>query len=403
MLLVGVLGGGGAVLLGLVLFAGFVWPGFLLPSPRVVRVEPVARQEVVPPRANGVPKGTGNEDLLAFAPPDTTLVAGATLAFLKDQPEMVKQFQLGLRIGLQQAGASPAAASILGDVDRVLVTVNTNVRLDLRASLIMGLQKAYDPERIREALEADQGEAIQNKTFYRLTKLARGDPKAPVMYMPNDRVLVFAACPPDQLPALMNLNGAQPVVSADLLPLVRAQEKAAFWAVVQASGEVQQLLAQLNEKNVPIPELQPAVPIVRQLKAATFAIEMLPTQKTKFSIGAICAGAEDSKKLSAALDGFWKGQGQALLGMVKQMAPPDIAPTLSPVVDELTKSLTVTSNDSTTLLSIELSNQLMQKLAENAGRMQQMIGPGGPRMGQPQQVPAPQQVPPHLRPRRKGP
>src|SRR5208337_1610400 len=141
----------------------------------------------------------------------------------------------------------------------------------------------WDPLRVKQIFNADEAEKVQGKSFHRLTKAAKGDPNVPILFMPNDRIIIIAGAPAAQLASLLSPNGTQPVVAPDVVTQVRAVEKATYWATLQITGEMQQMLAILDGKQVEMfPDLKPAVPAVRQLKAVSLTVEQLPTQKTRF-------------------------------------------------------------------------------------------------------------------------
>jgi hypothetical protein len=409
------IGGGVAFLVAALVLTAFVWPGFLRSRPAATRPVAVVAAANQP---GAFPKGTGNEDLLAFAPADCNMVAGGNLSLLQNNPEMAQQFQLGLTAGLQQAGAPAELAAIFGDVERVLLAANTNENGTPKGAIVLGMRTPYEPERTRVLLQADKAETLQDKTYYRLSKLAKGPGPAPVVFMPNDRVLVFGAAPPEQLAGLLNANGVQPVVPADLVAQVRAVDKAMAWGTVQITGEAQQKLAQLKPEDLAaVPDLKVALPALQQLKAASFALERLPTRKTRLTISATCANASDSQQLNSAVEKVWQKQGKFYLGMAKMMIPAQANKVVTPAIDELVRSLKFICNGPNASVSLEIADATLEALQANAAQLQQMMGqggvPGGPGFNPPagppgrppgfNPPPGPPGRPPIARPKRPGP
>jgi hypothetical protein len=396
-LLLSCIGGGVAFLLAVFAVTAFAWPGFLRSRAPAKGTGPVA---AVPQEPGAFPKGTGNEDLLAFAPPDANLFVGLNLGALQAQ---AGDLQAGISAFVQQAGAPPELVLVLKEADRLLAAANVNNPGASKGSFIFGMRASYDPERFRQMLKADKAETIQGKTVYRLANLAKADPTPTFLYMPNDRVLVFVEAPQHELPMALKVDGVQPVVAADVVSHVRGVDKGFAWAAFPVNAQIQQKLAQIDPNQLAMfPDLQPALPAIQQLKAASFAVEQLPAEKFRLRINAAFANAAHSQQLSTALQNFWQKQGKGFLTMGRAMAPPDMAPTLGPLLDEVANSLRVTASGTTATVTVEVSSATVQAFAPNVARLRQMVpqggGPGGPGI---RPAPGPGGRPPVPRPPRR--
>jgi hypothetical protein len=408
-LVLGLVGGGVALAAGIVVLVVFL----LRSTPQVQPTPaPVAVAEV----AAGLPKGTGQEDLLNFVPIGCNVFAGADLGFIAQQPEMAQQWQMGINMGLMQVpGAPPGAAELIADIDRVLFALNLNEKGGPGGGpmpegvLVLRMRNPYDPQKLRQILQVnDAPEQIKDKSCYRLSNMARGAPNAPLLYMPNDRVIVFAGAPQPRLANVLTFTGVAPSVGPEAVAQVRGVDSAMFWGAVEVTPVIREQLAKLDPKQLDqYPELKPAVGPLQQMKGAGIAFGLGQGKKVRISVSATCANASDSQQLSSALNDFWEKKGKGQLAMMKAFMPQQPGqPGIGPVMDELMNSLAVKQlPDAKVELAVELSEQTLKGLQAQQGQLQQLFGagaaPGGPGMRPP--PPPPQFQPGARSPVRKRP
>jgi hypothetical protein len=222
--------------------------------------------------------------------------------------------------------------------------------------------------------------------------------------MPNDRVLVFALAPQDQLGQMLSGTGQAPSVSAQAAAEVGPVQNTTFWAAFETTPI---LHFTLEAKQLSMfPDLVPAVGALQKLKGASFAVEAGNSQKLKLQINGTCASPADAQQLATALRSTWQNQAKPMLTQVRGQLPPQVQTVLGPLVDEVSNSLTVANNDARVQVAVEITEQTLKNLQQNMGQFQGMFPPGfgpppGPAIAPPVQRPMRPVRPPVLkRPKR---
>jgi predicted Zn finger-like uncharacterized protein len=364
-LLVG-LGGGGVLLLVLVLFLGFVSPGFFKSTERArggkKNVEPVA----------AVP------DPLNFIAPEFNLFFGFDL----------QQWPEALAEGLNDPKAQvPEALKEFANLtEKVVAAVNTSQG---EVVVILRTKQACDPQQIMNLVKnTDAPEQVGGKTIYRIKNAlaalgalaSRHNPNGGpgnslnqgvvFLHIPNDRIIMLAACPPQHEDKLLAFTGETPAISDQAAKEVRAVESSYFWAAVEITPQINQVLTKIDPKALDqAPELQAAVGPLQGSKGAAFAVDLSQGDKVGIRASVTCGSTSDALQMRAAVQEFVDKKVKSFVEMAKMFIPAEAAPTLNPLLTESVSSLAVKAEGAQVFLTLEFSKQSLQNL-QNFARSQ---------------------------------
>jgi hypothetical protein len=390
-LLLGI-GGGGGALIAVIVILGFVWPGLFLAKEKTPRrAQPVVAQEA-PKKADGLPQGTGQEDLLNFVPAGCNIFAGADLSSFDQNPETKKQWHRQITTALRFApGAPPGLSDIAGDVERVLVAVNVNEKTGVGGSvspeglLVVRMKSAYTPEKILNLMQSGKEPVQKNgRTVYLPMGVGQGNEPVPMVYMHNDRVLLVAVAPPQRLDKMLEFNEGNSALNPEALAIVRGAEKAMFWGALQVTPTVREQLAKIDPNMLAGmgPELVPAVPAIQNMKAATITLDRGADGKSmKYQITVTCASDAEGQQMQTAVKDFWEKKGKMSLPALKMFAPPNTAQAVDLLVNDITNNLTITAQGQQVSVALELSGPTLQAMAALSNQLPQMMGGGAMRGG----------------------
>jgi hypothetical protein len=384
-LLLGVGGGAGALIAVLVIL-GFVWPGFFVPKEKARKAQPVVAQEA-PKNPDGLPAGTGQEDLLNFVPPGCNIFAGLDLSIVDKLPDAKRQRQMmPVLASMLLRGAPPGAGELIADVDRVVAAANLNEKTGVGGSVVpegivvLRMKSPYTKDKVLQLMQSGK-EPVQkkDKTVYLPLGTKEDNEPVPMVYMHNDRVLIFAVAPSQRLEKMLEFDGVKPAVSPEDQRTFRLMDPTVFWVTVHVTPTIEEFLAKIDPNALAAigPELQPALAPLQKLKGATFAVEALENpMRLKFQLAAKCASDADAQQMQKAVQGFWENKGKVYLTSVKPFIPPNAAAAAEPLLNDITNNFTVKAVGPVVVLDLVFSEQTIQAIKAQSNQLQQMM-PGG--------------------------
>jgi predicted Zn finger-like uncharacterized protein len=386
-LLIG-LGGGGALLIGLVLFLGFVSPGFFKGKEKTRAksggAEPVAAAKV---------------DLLAFVPPGFTFFEGVDLAEL-DQHQFLKPKLHQMLSAKTEMLVPPGLADSLA-ADRILFAANFDVPEGTEKPdfvWIARLRNASTAEQVTQTLQQisqrqSSPEQVDGKTIYKLTSKP-GAAKIGFFHMPKDNVVIFGGTVQQRIASLLT-TGSDLAVSAQAQTEVRDVEERPYWVAMEIGPALKKQLNGLDMMAGFVPDLKPLVTPMKNIKSMKFSAEAIPSNKLKLQMTATFENPADSEQIREAVQKSWDTKGKTV-----QLKPGPLTTLLQDVIS----SFTLTSKGPQLTMLLEFSEEplsqltpqsVMQTMMELQGAAGGQAAPPTPPQAQPPaQTPEVQPMPP---------
>jgi phage FluMu protein Com len=342
----------------------FIWPGFL--------------------RGGSLPDGSGNENLLAFAPANANFAAGANMAAVQqNNPQMQQQLNQA-RMLLQMQGAPPGLIDVLQETDRIVVAGYITVGPAPTFIAAAVTKTPYDKEKAKKWFGASKEKRVQGKTVFELASPRPGSPPM-LLGLANNRVLVVSSLPEQEFGLLLNSGGANPKVLPELLAQVSKVEKSAAWAVFTLDPAMQQQL-QMAAMMVPpdqlksMPELGPLLGAVGKAKGFSMSADYLADKGQRFAIGMTCGSDQDAEQARRAVEDLWTKRAKPFVDMAQlamAMQGGGAGPAVNLLFNDLRKSFKAQAQGATVTVQVEISGKTAQELEKLQQQMGAAFGPGG--------------------------
>ena len=384
-------GGGGGALVVVFLILGFAWPGFLV-SQKTKKAAPAAAQPAVA-KADDLPKGTGEENLLNFIPEFCNLVVSIDVNLIDHHEQLKALWQKLIVISQGVPNSPPKLAEIMANVEEIrvgMVVAPGTLPGQEPLVTVIRTKSAYQSQIMRELMEAKEtSEQLKGKTCYRL----KDDPTQPgharVMHMPNDRVLVVAEAPNEKLEKALDYASAPPVGKT-------SARKAFLDLALMLSPEIQQAMA--NPPPDTPPPLKEAAGLSNKVRGVSLGVEVLQDGKLAIRAFALCASEADGQQLKQALDEYWEKTGKPALTAAKALAPPDLAGLMDEAIEGLSIKVEGAMVTVETALSDKSFQAVLSFLQAQSEQFASLLRAGGP--SDPTMQPRPAQKTPGGRPAR---
>jgi len=259
---------------------------------------------------DGVNDGSGEEDLVAYLPSDSSFLGGADLGSLMNHPGIKAQIEDRL-----SKDAPKVFADCKKETGLELKELFNRVFIGSKGSLANGpdiklgsttfvvrSSVPFDQKKVAKWLSNDSPQKIKDKYYYRKIKEAPDDV---VLFMPSDRVLIIGPIPEAKLESVLTNDGTKPTLAGDSVNLVRQVQTSSLWAVCPFDAAAKQdLQGTLMPLAGTVPDLQPAVRAFQNAKAGVVSVR-LEGDKARLSLGLALASETDAGAASVALQGFW--------------------------------------------------------------------------------------------------
>jgi hypothetical protein len=173
-LLIGLIAGGVALLLGLFAVGAWVWPGFLKSGSKDSKDGQVADSKGSDKGGKGaplgVPKATGKEELMAYVSTDCTLFIGLDMATLK-KVNGFSDYLTKVKANMKTATANDVAApliDVVADSDKVLIGINPASQ---RLTMVVKTAKPYTHDGMVKTLGLKgQPQQVKNSICYKIPR-----------------------------------------------------------------------------------------------------------------------------------------------------------------------------------------------------------------------------------------
>lgn len=349
------LGAGGGVLL-LVVFLGFIWPGFFVSSDggKVAKAPPkkFTPQKVSAPVQEAV-------DIFTMFPENSEFVLGGN-----GNPQ---------RLGpvLQMSGLNPAQVKLFSQQGHVFMAGSipaAGAPGPMNIVQSFGSSIPLEAQKIKEAFQAEPPQEVQGRSIYKFK--SPGDPQQKYYTLPNDQALIVSSTSEADFIKVLEGKGKLP---ADLQAQVAGLKNATLWGAVNLQALFQKKLFDLNDLTK-IPGGMEILPAVSNAKLASFFV--LFNKQFQLQLNLFCANDQDA----AVVETFAQ---KAFEEMVKpQLA--SIGPTLSligvgadPVkalIDDLSNAVQIQKQGSVVVASITFSENSFKLVKDSMS--QAPIAPG---------------------------
>jgi hypothetical protein len=242
---------------------------------------------------HGVNRGSGQEDPLAYVPPNMNVFWGADYPALVNDPDVGPALERTFR---QRVGAGgffdglqkEAGLDYKEACARVLVVMNSEDGARAAASgglnpvgaamgggrppggrpggapvagalpvgtvpeptpqtVILKTSKPFSQRQVAGAAQGATRKELNGRTYYDIT-----EPGYRTLFMPSDRLIVLSHLPADQLGAVIGADGSKPAVPPDTVALIGAVNGNPLWAVARYDDSARKTVGQAaaQEKQV---------------------------------------------------------------------------------------------------------------------------------------------------------
>ena len=337
-LIIGAIGAG----LALLSVAAFGWPGFL----RTGGLSSAALANQAQAR-----------NLLAFAPANSSVVAGIHIGHVRKQPELQNAWNK-LRQQLTQFQNIPAEAhELIADADMVVLAYRGG--LAGAPVCVVSTEHPFDAAKVKKAVNAGAARRHHGIAVYPCGNPIAG--RAGYLALPTETIALLGFMPPEEF-AQTVATAQQPRLDPDLQAQIDQISGSVIWCAVQFDDETKRGLRKLEEWAAPyadaIPEIKIIAPIVQRGKGAVVTVDLAEPQKVKLSIGFTCRDAADAAPLKTAVLNLWLNQGKALVGLVSLMG----GNKLGKLLGEVSQTFDLEQRDSSVLLSVEVNQATLEEL-----------------------------------------
>ncbi len=283
------LGAGGGVLL-LVVFLGFIWPGFFV-SGDGGKVAKGAAKKFTPQKVSAPVQEA--VDLFTLIPDNCEFVAGGSgnpqrLASLMQMsgmtPEQVRLFSSSGKVFI--AGSIPAAGP-LGPIN-IIQAFTSNVPLDA--------------QKVQEAFKAEGPQIVQGKSIYKIK--SPGNPRVELLTLPNDQTLIMSPMPEPEFVKVLEGQGKLP---AELREQTSALKDKTLWGVMNLQALLRKNLFDLNALAM-VPGGAEVVPAIKNAKLASFFAEF--DKRFHVQIDLHCANDQDAALVENFAQKAWNEMGK---------------------------------------------------------------------------------------------
>jgi hypothetical protein len=351
------LGAGGGVLL-LVVFLGFIWPGFFVSNDGGKVAKGGTPKKFTAPKA-AVEVDSGEPiDIMTLIPENCEFIAGANLGVLLKAPGGLQGFQQGIAGG----GAPPAVANILKNPNRFVIAgqIPSNDVPNQPVNIIAAFtsNEPLDPKEVQAAFNAGPAQKVQGKTLYKLN-----NPAAPSasLILPNNQSIVFGTMPEAGFIKILEGQGKLPT---DLQNHVSTLHQRFVWAVVNWQAVVKNKAFDLSALKE-MPGGPEAAAALGNAKFAAFSIDIdVANKKIRLQSDLHCATDQDAAQVETFAAKVWEDNIKPLLGSIgPQLNQFGIAnDSVKLLTDNLNETFKIDKQGATVSVSLSLSENILSAL-----------------------------------------
>jgi hypothetical protein len=338
---------GGLALLLVLATTALVWPGFLIPG------RPASQART----------------LLAYVPPNSTVVAGAQIGLFRTDPQFAGNWNELQQQIAQLRDFPPEARDLLNDADEIVVAGAFDHGGS--AVFVASTTAPYDADKVKRLAKAGPAIRVEGQTIYPTDDLIAG--KDSFLALPSDKLLILGVMPAVDLAKLL-AAADNSRLHPDLQEQVDHAHDALVWVAARFDDNVKKKMAEAHVKAGPMllfaPDLMTVLPAVQRGKGALMAID-LGDQKLKLSMGVTCQDGADAEKMKAALDKFWNTQAKQWLAVGM------IMPGVGKLVAEVEQTFRLEQRATTVIASVEANQQTLQELLSTLKKNGLVPGVGG--------------------------
>jgi phage FluMu protein Com len=312
-------------------------------------------------------RGSGEEDLLAYVPGDSQVIAGIDWGTIMSQPDLAsglnafkkdesyrladnccKQTGLEYKDLFDHAvyALKPPAPNPRSGVSNNLTT----------ATRITRSKVPFSQSKIRKAADGPVRKTFQGKTYFQIneTPFTR-------LFTPSDRTIVVSTVNDGQMEAIIGTEGSKPALPANTLTMMRGIQQDHLWAFVpmenwKASAFMLPLMAAQGEGAAEL----------KKIHALSFRAN-LAGDKVKVAIAMHCTDNETASKVAEGFQNVWEQQVKGFAGLGLAGVPQD----LRPLFEEFIQNAQISSQGPAAQLTCEVSRASITTAMKEFQKQQQ--------------------------------
>jgi hypothetical protein len=309
-------------------------------------------------------RGTGNEDPLAYVPPDSTLLVGLDVGTLMNHPALAAQVEKSFTANAAntsnwikevQKETGLAFKDLFDHTLSAFRPAAVPGRDFQNATVILKSKVAFDQNQMRKCCQNAVARKHKGKTYFEVS-----EGRFKTLFMPSNWMIIFTDVPEAQVEMLIDSNGTRPSLSADALGLAQQAMPSTAWGVARFDPTIRQAIQQAMAQAGPM--LPANVPnLLNRAKGASLA-GTWEGDAVHFQVSLACPDEPNAKQAAGGLQSLWDKQAKGQLALMTALAPPFI----SNFVKELTDSLQFSSQGSMAQASAQVRVAVLEALVKEA-------------------------------------
>jgi DNA-directed RNA polymerase subunit RPC12/RpoP len=350
----------------------------------------------------GINRGTGDEDPLAYIPPNASLIMGFDYPAVLNDSVLGPQLEDSIR---KQSGTGNyfdelkkgtglefkelfAQAIFVVDLDLnnpgnafggglgpigggrpgVARPGAVNTQQTPPMTVIVKSSKPFSQRKIAQHTKDAVRKSQNGKTYYSVSESG-----FKTLYMPSDRIIVLSHRDISQLGSILSSDGASSSASASTTTLIRAVQNSTMWLVVPFEGELKKKMDTGLAQEPPPPEIRPLVDAAAKGTGAVLW-GTLSGDKVKIGVGLGCADEVTASHTSRVAKDLWTKQ-RTELGQLEAMLL--FVPSTKKAYEELMRGLQFSTRGNLAEVTTEANRKtLTDAFAELQKAGQQRNNPG---------------------------
>lgn len=316
--------------------------------------------------------GGGKEDPVAYLPADSSMIIGVDFGTLLEQPGIGPLLEQSIR--QKQKGGSNLFTDCKQKTglefkelfDHTIVAyrgplAQANVAAMPPAVVILQSKVPFDQRKIRDSMKNPESRKLDGKTYYRVQ-----EHPFQTLFMPSDRIMIMTSMIDAQVEPVIRADGAQPLLSPDVLALVRRSQRSHLWFVVPFDDSMRQNLERQAPKVAgQMAELKPFLHALAGARGMSLSVT-IEGDRVRVTAAIMCAEETSAQNAAGSLETFWtkqtKGLGGLQLGLGMAMLPPSAQTFAKEVID----TAQFTREGNTVLATAQVSMKSLQDLLRDA-------------------------------------
>ncbi|HLN26734.1 MAG TPA: hypothetical protein VK395_03260 [Gemmataceae bacterium] len=305
-------------------------------------------------------RGRGDEDLLAYVPADSQVICGFDFKTMMSEPS-IASWARGLAQDTRNNAFFEACRKETGLefeqlFDHAVLAIKNPDPKNQRGAqqvspatytLVARSSVPFDQNKVSKAAREAKAKKNGWKTYFQIS-----EPPYSFLFMPSNRTMVLSSVSEGQMETMINTGGANPVLPATALELIRSVEHDHFWAIFpNPSGAGSALFGGQQGPEFLPPNVKEMLEIVAKAKGLLLRGNF-GGSKAKLSLHLHCADKESAVRGAELAQSLWD---QDLKGAANPFVMATIPAEVRPLIDEFLQSTQFATQGTTAQMTSEIS------------------------------------------------